>query len=185
MSVDRRKFVKSGALAALSFKVAGCDMLLSPREARERAAELRTVGFREAQTLDRLAEALLPGARDAGFTEFIDAQISGAPGDFLGVLKYMDWPPPYAAFYRDGAAALDALARARHDAPFARLDDPGAAALIRDISGAQPEGWSGPPAPLFYFVARSDAIDVYYGTEEGFARLGVPYIPHIAPERPW
>ena len=28
-------------------------------------------------------------------------------------------------------------------------------------------------------------IDVVYGTVEGFARLGVPYMPHILPERSW
>jgi hypothetical protein len=26
---------------------------------------------------------------------------------------------------------------------------------------------------------------VVYGTVEGFARLGVPYMPHILPERSW
>jgi hypothetical protein len=26
---------------------------------------------------------------------------------------------------------------------------------------------------------------VAYGTVEGFARLGVPYMPHILPERSW
>jgi hypothetical protein len=28
-------------------------------------------------------------------------------------------------------------------------------------------------------------VDVYYGTQEGFARLGIPYMPHIAPQEPW
>lgn len=46
-------------------------------------------------------------------------------------------------------------------------------------------GWSGPPAPLVYFVLRSDALDVVYGTEAGFALLDVPYMPHIPPERRW
>jgi len=30
-------------------------------------------------------------------------------------------------------------------------------------------------------MVRSDAVDVVYGTVEGFERLGVPYMPHILP----
>jgi len=48
-----------------------------------------------------------------------------------------------------------------------------------------PDGWSGPPSPFFYFVSRADAVDVFYGTVEGFARLGIPYMPHIAPLKRW
>jgi hypothetical protein len=39
--------------------------------------------------------------------------------------------------------------------------------------------------PFVYGTLRNDAIDVAYGTVEGFARLGVPYMPHILPERSW
>jgi hypothetical protein len=34
-------------------------------------------------------------------------------------------------------------------------------------------------------MLRNDAIDVVYGTVEGFARLSVPYMPHILPQRSW
>ena len=46
-------------------------------------------------------------------------------------------------------------------------------------------GWQGPQGSLVYFVLRSDAVDVVYGTMEGYAQLGVPYQPHIAPEKRW
>ena len=101
------------------------------------------------------------------------------------MLRYMDWPPPFAAFYIDGAAALDALSKARHGRAFAALDDGDATALVAAISGAQPAQWSGPPAPLYYFITRSDAVDVYYGTVEGFAELDVPYVAHILPADRW
>jgi hypothetical protein len=52
------------------------------------------------------------------------------------------------------------------------------------INGA-PAGWRGPSAPLFYFALRSDAVDVVYGTIEGFRKLNVPYMPHIVPPRRW
>ena len=38
---------------------------------------------------------------------------------------------------------------------------------------------------LVYSVLRNDAVDVVYGTVEGFARIGVPYLPHILPPRTW
>jgi len=47
------------------------------------------------------------------------------------------------------------------------------------------EAWQGPPAGQVYFVLRSDAVDVVYGTMEGYESLGVPYLPHIAPDRRW
>ena len=46
-------------------------------------------------------------------------------------------------------------------------------------------GWQGPPAGLVYFVLRSDAVDVVYGTMEGYESLGVPYLAHIAPDKRW
>jgi hypothetical protein len=53
------------------------------------------------------------------------------------------------------------------------------------IAGS-PAGWAGGvPAPLFYFGLRSDAIDVVYGTVDGFAKLGIPYMPHILPTTAW
>jgi hypothetical protein len=36
-----------------------------------------------------------------------------------------------------------------------------------------------------YFLLRSDAVDVVYGTVEGYAALGIPYMPHIAPTKRW
>ena len=47
------------------------------------------------------------------------------------------------------------------------------------------EGWQGPPGPFVYGVLRSDAVDVVYATMEGYAALGVPYMPHIAPTKSW
>ena len=47
------------------------------------------------------------------------------------------------------------------------------------------EGWQGPAGGFVYTVLRNDAIDVVYGTMEGYAALGVPYMPHIAPTKRW
>ena len=47
------------------------------------------------------------------------------------------------------------------------------------------DGWKGPPGPFVYTVLRSDAVDVVYATMDGYAMLGVPYMPHIAPTKKW
>ena len=47
------------------------------------------------------------------------------------------------------------------------------------------EGWSGRPGALVYAVLRADAVDVVYGTMEGYEALGIPYMPHIPPEKRW
>ena len=47
------------------------------------------------------------------------------------------------------------------------------------------QGWQGPSGSFVYLVLRSDAVDVVYGTMEGYEALGIPYMPHIAPEKRW
>ena len=47
------------------------------------------------------------------------------------------------------------------------------------------EGWQGPAGAFVYTILRSDAVDVVYSTVEGYEALGVPYMPHILPERKW
>ena len=101
------------------------------------------------------------------------------------MMRYLDVPPPYAAFYAAGLAGLDGLANAEHKQGFARCSAEQQTALVRQISFEQPAAWQGPPSPLFYFTLRSDAVDVYYGTEAGFERLDIPYMAHITPTQPW
>jgi hypothetical protein len=47
------------------------------------------------------------------------------------------------------------------------------------------ESWKGPGAGFVNFLLRTDAVDVVYGTMDGYANLGVPYQAHIAPTRSW
>jgi hypothetical protein len=72
-----------------------------------------------------------------------------------------------------------------HNTKFADLTSEKRHALVEQMRQKNPDDWNGPPSPFFYFVTRTDAIDVYYGTVEGFERLGIPYMPHILPERKW
>lgn len=190
MKADRRS-VLSGAAAVglgiglLPFSVDGKTLNLSPAEARERGAAFKTLTAGEVRTLEAFGEVLLPGARVEGIAHFVDHHISNDPADSLLMLRYMDVPPPYAPFYQAGLAALDVYCRRAHGKLFAELDAGQAGEVVKAISAAPPAGWQGPPSPLFYFVVRSDAVDVVYGTEKGFERLGIPYMPHLLPDTKW
>ena len=47
------------------------------------------------------------------------------------------------------------------------------------------QAWQGPGGSFVYLLLRSDAVDVVYGTMEGYEALGIPYMPHIAPDKRW
>ncbi len=85
-------------MGALLFQVGSGSVLLTPREARAQNASFQSLTARDAAFFDRLGDILVPGAAEAGFTHFIDSQISGRPADLLSILRYMDWPPPYDKF---------------------------------------------------------------------------------------
>ena len=86
-------------------------------------------------------------------------------------------------------AALGAIERASKahngERGFADLDAAAQHAFIDSMRQDKLEGWQGPRAPFVYFLLRTDAVDVVYGTMDGYAKLGVPYMPHIAPTRSW
>lgn len=185
MNIDRRQFVQRAALGALAFQAGATQLLLTPREARARALEFRVLAPAEVRALEALGETLLPGAREAGLAHFVDQQLAARPEDCLLLLRYLDVPPPYADFYRAVLAALDGAARAAHGKPFAELEAAQAEDFVARMGRENPPGWQGPPAPLAYFALRSDAVDVVYGTVEGFEKLGVPYMPHIPPASRW
>jgi gluconate 2-dehydrogenase subunit 3-like protein len=186
MPLDRRALLHNAALGVFAFLSAGREVLLTPKEARAAGVPLRTLSPQEAMSLETFADTLLPGAREAGVAHFVDQQISIAPGEALLTLKYLDWPPPFAAFYREGLSAVDAASKVRGGSSFAGLAEEARRKLVEEMIAGSPAGWAGGvPAPLFYFGLRSDAIDVVYGTVDGFAKLGIPYMPHILPTTAW
>lgn len=155
----------------------------SPAQAKAKAEPWVKLTPLEGRNLEALGDTLLPGAAKAGIAHYIDRQLaSDTP---LLMLKYLDFPMAFLEFYRQGLAALEALAQRQRQRSFADLTPAQQTDLVRAISGANPEGWNGPPAPLFYFATRSDAVDVVYGTPEGYGKLNVPYMPHIAPRQKW
>ena len=185
---SRREFLthaSAGAAFLLTFTIDGCERKLTPAQARETNLPLRTLDPVAAATLEALGEILLPGSARAGLAPYIDHQLSGNAADSLLMLKYLRVDPPYRDFYLPGLTAAQAASLHEFGKPPADLDPEQGKALLTRISAGQIEGWRGPPAPLFYFVLRNDAVDVMYGTPSGFETLGVPYMPHIMPPDGW
>jgi hypothetical protein len=177
--------LKGAGIGALLFIIDGKETWLTAGQAHRRRVRWRTLQTSEAFALQALGEALLPGAASAGIAHFVDHQLSGDPADALLLIRHLDWPGPLTDFYQQGLGALDAAARRRCATPFARCDSDAQKALVEDLWKDQVEDWQGPPPPLFYLAVRSDAVDVVYGTVEGFQKLDIPYLPHIPPRRSW
>jgi hypothetical protein len=183
--VNRRTVLKGAALGALAYTVGGAQVLLSPREAHAQGLPLKVLTADERVALEALGETLLPGAKDAGLAHYVDQQLAADASDCLLLARALGIMPPYANFYRAGLAGLDQSSLKAHGVKFAELAPEKRSEFVEQIRQKVPEGWSGPPSPFFYFVSRGDAVDVYYGTVEGFERLGIPYMPHIVPLKRW
>jgi Gluconate 2-dehydrogenase subunit 3 len=188
LSRSRREFLAQGAVGAaclLSFTIGGCERKLTPAEARAAEVPLRTLDPPAVTTLESLGEILLPGSAQAGLAQFIDHQLSGDPADSMLMIKYLRVEAPFKSFYLQGLGAARDASMRRFGKPLDKLDAEEGNALVHQMSGGQIEGWHGPPAALFYFVLRNDAVDVMFGTPSGFETLGVPYMPHIMPSSRW
>ena len=185
MDRDRRRFLQGTGLV-LSAAAAGELLLLSPTAARAAGLPYQVLTDQEAATLEALAETIVPGAQEAGIAHYIDRQLALPPADSMLMLKYLGVEPGnFAGFYQGGLAAADRLATAGSGKPWPQLELARRTALLTAMATDQAEGWNGPPSSFFIFVTRSDACDVVYGTEEGFARIDMPYMAHIAPPQPW
>ncbi len=185
---SRREFIAQasvGAALLLTFTLDGCERTLSPAQARAAAIPLRALDAQEASVLESLGEALLPGSAQAGLAQYVDHQLAGDPADSLLMIQYLRVDPPYMGFYRAGLTAAREASLRDFGKPPAELDPQQRTALLTRMAAGEIRDWKGPPAPLFFFVLRSDAVDVTYGTPAGFDALGIPYMPHIMPPRQW
>jgi Gluconate 2-dehydrogenase subunit 3 len=184
-TVGRRRFVQGAALGALAFTVGGVEKLLTPREARAQDVPLRTLRPEEAETLEALGEMLVPGARQAGIVHFVDQQLSVPPEEALLEARILNVRPPYLNFYRAALAAIEGASTALNGKRFAALGPFGQYDFVDRMRQNKHDGWQGPPGSFIYLVTRSDAVDVVYGTMEGYARLEIPYMAHIEPKTRW
>jgi hypothetical protein len=183
--MQRRAFMKGAAVGALAFTVSGSEILLTPSEARARGVPFRLLNAHEAETIEALGDTLLPGARQAGIAHFIDQQVAGPAEEALLEARIMNVQPPYVNFYRAAIGAIDRASQTMHGRKFVDLSTVEQRDFINLVRQNKIDGWQGPPGGFVYFLLRSDAVDVVYGTVEGYEALGIPYMPHIAPEKRW
>jgi hypothetical protein len=184
--IERRALMKGAALSALAFTVGGSQVLLSPRAARAQNIPFRTLSPEQVETLEALGETLVPGAKQAGISHFVDQQLSVPHGEALLEARILNVRPPYSNFYKAALGAVDKASQAKNgDKKFAQLTDDERHGFVDLMRQNKIEGWQGPAGPFVYTLLRADAVDVVYGTMEGYAALGIPYMPHIAPEKRW
>jgi hypothetical protein len=183
--MKRRDFMRGATLGALAFTANGAQVLLTAREARAQGVPFRLLKANEAETLEILGETLVPGARAAGIAHFIDQQLSIPPEEALLEARILNVKPPYVNFYRAAISAIDQASQARNGRRFAQLNTFEQVEFVDLMRQNKLDGWQGPPGVFVYLVTRSDAVDVVYGTMEGYEALGIPYMPHIAPEKRW
>ncbi len=183
--IARRDFVTGAALGALVFTVAGAQVLLTARQARAQGVPFRVLEPEEVRALEAVGETLAIGARQDGIAHFVDQQLTVPPPHALLSLRVTEVRPPYVDFYRTALGGIDHASRALHQRGFAELDPGEQHDFVDRLRQGKLEGWQGPAQSFVYGTLRNDAVDVVYGTVEGFARLGIPYMPHILPQRSW
>ncbi len=184
--IERRDFIRGAATGALAFTVGGVEVLLTAREARAQNVPFRLLKASEAETIEALGETLVPGARAAGVAHFIDQQLSVSPDEALLEARTLNVRPPYANFYRAAIGAVDTASKAlNHGRSFGELSPSEQHDFVDLMRQSKIQSWRGPSGSFVYLILRSDAVDVVYGTMEGYEALDIPYMPHIAPDRRW
>lgn len=183
--LTRRQLFERGAIGSIAatMAIAFNGRLLSPSQAKAEAVPLTVLTDAEGALLETVGEVLLPGAKNAGIANFVDMQLA-KPSPLL-LVRYFDWPGSLPEFYSTGLAALDKASQAAYQTDFSKATPDQQTKLMSTFLGGKVNGWDGPPAPLFYLAVRGDAVDVVYGTVDGFSLLGIPYMPHILPEERW
>ena len=170
----RRDVLAAGAASLSCFLIAGQRVWASPADAVARHFTPDVLTASQVAALQRLGDRLVPGPADAGLAAFVDAQLAAGTGSKL-MAKYVGVPvEQQSGFY---SAALDAVHKA--------LETTAVDELVGAMASDRVANWQGPPASYVYFLLRADALDVTYGTEQGFADLAIPYNAHIAPETTW
>jgi len=178
--------MKGATLGALAFTVGGSTVMLTAGQARARNIPFRLLKESEAELIEAIGETLVLGARKAGVAHFIDHQISVPAEEALLQARIMNVRPPFANFYRAAIAAVDRGSQSTFGGrKFAELTPAEQVQFVHNMRQNKIEGWQGPAAPFVYTVLRSDAVDVVYGTVEGYEALGIPYQAHIVPEKRW
>ncbi len=159
---------------------------LTPAQAKERKIPFQALNKDQAALIDHLGDAIVPGAKKVGLSHYIDHQLSAKHADNLLILRYLRVNPPFDGFYASSLTAFERAVTRKYNKNPSELTESEMTDFITIMMQKNPEGWNdAPPAPFFYFVLRSDAIDVTYGTMAAFDSLDIPYMAHIDPTQTW
>lgn len=174
-SIKRRNLLAGGA-ATLGFYVIGGKLTqATAAEATAKGFTPRALTKDQVAALEAIAEALVPGSKAQGVGAYIDSQLASGDDSKL-IAKYLGvGTPSQAGFY---SAALDAALKQSQLSVAPEV-------FTRALATDAVNDWQGPPGSYFTFVLRADALDVVYGTPQGFESIGVPYMAHIQPEASW
>jgi hypothetical protein len=184
-TIERRAFMKGATLGALAFTVGGSTVMLTARQARARNVPFRLLKEAEADIIEAIGDTLVQGARAAGVAHFIDQQVSVPPEEALLQARILNVRPPFVNFYRAAVTAIDSGSQRLLGYKFTEAPPDQQIEFVHNMRQNKIDGWQGPPAAFVYTILRSDAVDVVYGTMEGYEMLGIPYQAHIVPDRRW
>ena len=176
MGLSRRNFLAGGGTALGTFFIGGRWVAATPANARDLGFTPQVLSAAQCEALEIVGDALVPGALKAGLAPFIDSQLALASGSKL-IAKYLGVNPlDQRGFY---SAIADSLITNL------AIPDSEPGQLINSMATDAVKDWTGPPASYAFIVLRADALDVTYGTPDGFAALDIPYAAHIQPELYW
>jgi hypothetical protein len=182
--VDRRQILKAGSVSVAATASAHLA-IFKPREARAQGIPFSVLSPDEVATVEALADALVPGAREAGVSHYIDHELASPSPRLL--LRFAQLPGPMAPYYHGAIAAFTTSVAAGESGRFAALAPEARHGIIEALRTGSLKPWSaGAVTPaMFYGMMRNDGIDVVYGSLDGFKALDIPYMPHIEPKTTW
>lgn len=183
--VSRRKFLDRTVHCATAVGAAvGCSPAGLALAQGSRPQQLRVFSESQAETYAAWCNILAIGAAEAGVAFFVDKYLADTLPDSLLFIRLLQ-NPPFDDFYLSGIKGIDQESQARYSKPFLALGKTERKTVVEAAATSSTIAWTDPDPHFFYFVSRSDAVDVVYGTVDGFSDLDIPYLEHIRPSRPW
>lgn len=180
----RRAFLQASGMG-LAYAVGTQTLLLSPAQAYAKQLPYTQLSDTEVETLELLADAIVPGARAAGVAHYIDSQLTAPVEDCLLMIRYLGVPAPYNGFYQTALQSIHQLGLTEYKKTWREMSDTQRNALTDRLASGSIDDWQGPPPGFFFFVLRADASDVVYGTQDGHEAIGFPHMAHIKPKQEW
>jgi hypothetical protein len=182
--MDRRHLLQAGG-ASFAMAAAAPLSLFDSRKARAEGMPFKVLSPDEVRTIEALSDALVPGARDAGVSHYIDHELASPSPRLL--LRFAQLRGPMAPYYRGALAAFAASMTAQGNSAFSSLTPDAQHNVIEAVRTGTIKPWDAGAvaAPIFYGMMRNDGVDVVYGSAEGFKNLDIPYMPHIMPKTTW